>query len=68
MISYKKFWHWCIDNNITRGYLHDKLGITWPTISKLRDDEYVKIQTLEKICLHFNLTLNDIVEIKKDPD
>lgn len=66
MVSYKKFWHWCLDHNITRGYLHDEVGLTWPTISKLRDDEYVKVQILERICLHFNLTLDDVVEIKKD--
>ena len=67
MISYNKFWHWCLDNNIDKSYIHEIIGISWPTISKLRDNEYVKMQVLEKLCLHFNLTLNDICELKKEP-
>lgn len=66
VISYNKFWHWCLDRGISKSYLHEEVGLTWPTISKLREDEYVKVQVLERICLHFNLTLNDIIEIKKD--
>ena len=65
MVDYNKFWHWCLDHKITKSYLHDEVGLTWPTISKLRENEYVKVQVLERICLHFDLTLNDIVEIKK---
>ncbi|MDF2612855.1 MAG: helix-turn-helix transcriptional regulator [Clostridia bacterium] len=65
MITYKPFWHYCIDKGITKTYLHEEVGLSWPTISKLREDEYVKLQVLERICLKLKVTLNDIVEIQK---
>ncbi|MEG0153678.1 MAG: helix-turn-helix transcriptional regulator, partial [Cellulosilyticaceae bacterium] len=58
---------YCLDKGISKSYLHDELGITWGTISKLREDEYVKVQVLERICSHFNLGFDEIMEIKKDP-
>lgn len=67
MISYRKLWIYCLDKGISKSYLHDELGITWGTISKLREDEYVKVQVLERICSHFNLGFDEIMEIKKDP-
>lgn len=67
MISYRKFWIYCLDHSISKSYLNEEVGLGWPTISKLREDEYIKVQLLEKICVHFNLTFDDIMEIKKDP-
>lgn len=67
MISYRKLWIYCLDHGVSKSYLHDELGITWPTISKLREDEYVKVQVLERICSHFKLGFDDIMEIKKGP-
>lgn len=68
MISYRKFWIYCLDHGISKSFLHDNLGITWGTISKLREDEYVKVQVLERICNHFDLGFDDIMEIKKDQE
>lgn len=67
MISYKPFWHYCVDHDISKSYLNEEVGLGWPTISKLRENEYVKLQILERICLKMNLTLDQIIEIKKDP-
>lgn len=67
MITYRKFWIYCLDHGITKSYLKDEVKLTWPTISKLREDEYVKVQVLERICIHFGLTFDDIIEIKKGP-
>lgn len=65
MISYRRFWIYCLDHGISKSYLKDEVGLTWGTISKLREDDYVKVQVLERICTHFNLGFDDIIEIKK---
>lgn len=53
-------------NKKDRKYLHEVLGISWDTISKFKKGESVNLSTLEKICLHFDCKIEDIVEIKKD--
>lgn len=67
MISYKPFWHYTIEHDISKTYLNETVGLSWPVISKLVKNEYVRMDILERICLHFDLQLSDICEIKKDP-
>lgn len=66
MISYKPFLKWMIDNNIDKSILHDELGFSWTTISKLTKGDPVRLDILEKICLHFNISIEKVIEIKKD--
>lgn len=55
------------EKQLDRKYLHEKLGLSWDTIAKFRKGESVTIATIEKICLDFNCSISEIVEIKKDP-
>lgn len=54
-------------NNKDRKYLHNQLGLSWPTISKFRKGESVSVSVLERICLEFNCNIGDICSIKKGP-
>lgn len=65
MISYKPFRHYMIDNNIDRQYLIDKVGLGSNTITKLNQDEPVRLDILDKICLHFNITIEQVLYIGK---
>lgn len=47
-------------------YLHEALGLSKDTIAKFAKGESVSLSTLERICLHFNCRIEDIVEIKND--
>ena len=49
-----------------RKYLHDILGISWPTIAKFKKGESVSVSVLERICLELDCDIGDIVSIKKD--
>lgn len=51
-----------------RKYLHEQLGLSWDTIAKFKKGESVTLATLEKICLHFNCEIEDLVKIKKRPN
>ena len=66
-ISYKKLWKLLIDNDIKTGAeLSQKAEIAPSTISKMRQDKYVSMEVLVKLCRYFNCTFDDIVEIEKD--
>ena len=60
-------WKLLIDNNIKTGAeLSQKAEIAPSTISKMRQNKYVSMEVLVKLCRCFNCTFDDIVEIEKD--
>ena len=67
MISYKGLEDVLKNNKKNRKYLHEKLGISKDTIAKFAKCESVSLSTIERICLHFNCRIEEIVEIKKEP-
>lgn len=66
-VSYKRLWKLLIDNDIKTGAeLSQKAEISPSTISKMRQDKYVSMEVLVKLCRYFNCTFDDIVEIEKN--
>lgn len=47
--------------------IRKQLKLTTKTVGKLKNDEYVDLETLEKICRLLSCQLGDIIEIKEDP-
>ncbi|EQF23710.1 cro/C1-type HTH DNA-binding domain protein [Clostridioides difficile CD160] len=66
MISYKPLWRMMFDKNIKKMEFKERANISNGTLSKLSKNEYVALAVIEKICLAFECTPNDIIEIKKD--
>ena len=64
--SYKKLWKLMIDKKINKTQLCKATGITTNAMAKLGRDETVTLETLEKICVYFDCTLDDIMEISLD--
>ena len=64
--SYNKLWKLMIDKKINKTKLCKAAGITTNAMAKLGRDETVTQETLEKICVALNCTLDDIVEIFPD--
>ena len=60
--SYNKLWKLMIDKKINKTQLCKAAGITTNAMAKLGRDETVTQETLEKICVALNCTLDDIVE------
>ena len=66
-VSYKRLWKLLIDNDIKTGAeLSQKAEIAPRKIKKMRQDKYVSMEVLVKLCRYFNCTFDDIVEIEKD--
>ena len=64
--SYNKLWKLMIDKKINKTQLCKAAGVTTNAMAKLGRDETVTQETLEKICVALNCTLDDIVEIFPD--
>lgn len=65
-LSYNKLWKLLIDKNINKTQLHEKVGISKSTITKLAKGENVNTEVLEKICQALDCEIADIVELKGD--
>ena len=69
MISYNKLWKLAIDKGLNKTQLRDKVKISNQTLSKLSKNQYVSMDTLDRICQCFDCNIEDIVEhIKKEED
>jgi DNA-binding Xre family transcriptional regulator len=68
MISYKPLWHLLIEEDKDKKYLNEIVGIHWNTIQRMNKCQSVSVDTLEKICLHFHVPIEKVIEIKENPE
>lgn len=61
-IRYDKLFHLMIDRRITNAQLKDLAGVSANIITRLKRDEYVSIESIEKICMALNCGVDDILE------
>lgn len=50
MVSYNRLWKLLVDKKMSKADLRKSVGIAPNTMTKLRRDEYVSMEVLEKIC------------------
>lgn len=63
MVSYKKLWKLLIDKDMKKSDLAKQAELSTYTIQKLNRNENVTVDTLAKICLALNCTVDDIMEV-----
>lgn len=61
-VTYKKLFHLMIDQNMTNAQLAEKAGISLNIITRLKRDEYVSLETIEKICITLHCRVDDILD------
>ena len=64
--SYNKLWKLLIDNNMKKGDLCAKTGLSSSTIAKMTNCESVKLSVLEKICKELDCNFGEIVLIDQN--
>ena len=67
-VSYKKLFHMLIDRNMTAAELQKEAGYSANISTRMRRDEYVSLDSIEKICRVLNCKVDDIVEFIPDED
>jgi DNA-binding Xre family transcriptional regulator len=66
MISYEPLWKTMKDRGVTTYTLIYKLGFSAYTITNLKRNKSITMNTLEKLCTVLNCTPNEVVTFTQD--
>ena len=61
-VNYIKLWKILLDKNLKRTDLKDLANISSSTLAKLGKNDYVSMESLEKICSALQCNIGDIVD------
>lgn len=61
-VTYKKLFHLMIDRGMTNVELMEKAGFSANIITRLKRDNYLSLDTVEKICKTLDCGVDDILE------
>lgn len=65
-VSYKRLFHLMIDKGMTNAELIDKGGFSANIITRLKRNNYVALDSIERICYALNCGVDDILEFIPD--
>ena len=65
-VSYKKLFHILIDKGMTNAELMEKGGFSANIITRLKRDNYVALDSIERICCALDCGVDDILEFVPD--
>lgn len=65
-VSYKKLLHMLIDKDMTIADLQKQAGYSANISTRLRNDTYISLESVEKICRVLNCKMDDIIEFVSD--
>ena len=65
-ISYKKLFKLMIDKNMKKKDLRTLTGVSYSTLLKMENGEYVSLDVLDRICRSLHCQLSDIAEVLPD--
>ena len=63
-ICYDKLFHLMIDKKISNSQLKDLAGVSANIITRLKRDEYISTESIEKICVALGCDVDDILEFE----
>jgi DNA-binding Xre family transcriptional regulator len=65
--SYKPLWVLLAQNDLKKQDLREALGLGPSTIAKMGKGENISLEVLDKLCSHFGVQPNDIIEHVAEP-
>ena len=65
-ISYKKVFKLMIDKDMKKKDLRTLTGVSYSTLLKMENGEYVSLDVLDRICRSLHCQLSDIAEVLPD--
>ncbi len=63
-VSYKKLFHILIDRNISNVKLQQMAGYSANITTRLKNNTYVSLETIERICNALDCKVDDILEFE----
>ena len=65
-VTYKKLFYLLIDRGIATAELTEQAGFSANILTRLRRDQYVSLESIEKLCSALNCGVDDILEFIPD--
>lgn len=65
-VQYNKLFHILVDKKMTNSQLAEKAGISMNIITRLRQDKYVSMESIEKICFTLDCKVDDVLEFNRN--
>ena len=62
-VNYTKLWKLLLDKKMKRTDLKNIAGISSSTLAKLGKDEYVSLESIEKICCALGCNIDQVVDV-----
>ena len=64
-VNYVRLWKLLLDKGMKRTDLKTEAGISSNILARMGKNEYVSMETMEKICNTLDCNIEDIMEFKK---
>lgn len=61
-ISYKKLFHLLVDRDISNRELQKMTGFSGNIMTRMKREQYISLESVEKICNALNCKVDDILE------
>lgn len=61
-VDYVRLWKLLLDKGMKKTDLKSEAGISSNVLAKLGKNEYVSMETMEKLCMSLNCNIEDIME------
>ena len=68
-VKYDRLFHLLIDKKITNAQLAKKAGVSANIITRLKNDQYISMESVERLCSALNCGVDEILEFleRKEP-
>ena len=66
-VTYKKLFHLLIDKGMTNAELMEKAGFSANIITRIKRDNYISLDSIEKICKTLNCGVDDLLNTVEQP-
>ena len=65
-VKYDRLFHLLIDRKITNAQLAEKDGVSANIITRLKRNQYLSLETIERLCNTLNCGVDEILEFCSD--
>ena len=64
-VCYDKLFHMMINKRMTNSQLMAKAGFSANIITRLKKNEYISLESIEKLCIAMECSVDDILEFQE---
>lgn len=67
-VSYRKLWMKVAEKELSNPQVREMADVSASTFTKMKKNEYVSLESLEKIALALDCEIGELIEISKRPN